>query len=90
MENVGIFYGRLVWFVAIRYVFPVLVSLDQEKFVNPGTYIPMNVCTNAVLGTYKSVKQDCSENTTYNALSIHMSSLVNLFMKELCRFETKL
>jgi hypothetical protein len=23
-------------------------------------------------------------------LSIHMSSLVNLFMKELCRFETKL
>jgi hypothetical protein len=32
----GIFYGRLVLFVVIWYIFLVLVCLDQEKSCNPG------------------------------------------------------
>jgi hypothetical protein len=48
MENVGIFYdhfeylwpfgiicGHRVYFVAIWYIFPILVCLDQEKSGNP-------------------------------------------------------
>jgi hypothetical protein len=31
----GIFYGRLVKFVAIWYIFPVLVCLDQEIYGDP-------------------------------------------------------
>jgi hypothetical protein len=31
----GKFYGRLVQFVVIWYIFPVLVCLDQEKSGNP-------------------------------------------------------
>jgi hypothetical protein len=43
MVNVGIFYdhfgivyGRLLLFVVICYIFPVLVCLDQENSGNPG------------------------------------------------------
>jgi hypothetical protein len=32
----GIIYGSLVWFVVIRYIFPILVLLDREKSCNPG------------------------------------------------------
>jgi hypothetical protein len=31
----GIFYGRLVQYVVISYIFPNLVCLDQEKSGNP-------------------------------------------------------
>jgi hypothetical protein len=34
----GIMYGRLVWFVVLWYIFPVLVCLDQVKSGNPACY----------------------------------------------------
>jgi hypothetical protein len=35
MEGVGIFYGHLVYFVVIRYIFPGFGILCQEKSGNP-------------------------------------------------------
>jgi uncharacterized membrane protein len=36
LRTFGIICGRLVFFVAIWYIFPILVCLDQEKSGNPG------------------------------------------------------
>jgi hypothetical protein len=35
MEDVGIFYGHLVYFMAIWYIFPCFGMLYQEKSGNP-------------------------------------------------------
>jgi hypothetical protein len=44
LENVSVIwynvvYSRLVYFVVIWYIFPVLVCLDQEKSGNPADYL---------------------------------------------------
>jgi hypothetical protein len=35
LQTFGIIYGRLVLFVVILYIFPILACLDQEKSGNP-------------------------------------------------------
>jgi hypothetical protein len=41
----GIFYGRLVLFVVIWYIFPILVCLDQEK---SGNHAPFTADQDAI------------------------------------------
>jgi hypothetical protein len=36
LQPFGKFYGKLVWFLVIWHIFPVLVCMDREKSGNPG------------------------------------------------------
>jgi hypothetical protein len=40
----GIIYGRLVSFVLIWYMFPILVCLDKEKSGNPDLFTSEHMC----------------------------------------------
>jgi hypothetical protein len=69
MENISIFYGRLLLFVVIWHIFPVLVCLDQEKSGNPEgvtdqkIFIYVNNLLNLRYTAYKNRKINCYMQT---------------------------